>query len=71
MRLAPPELSVDDALVAVERYGGLSCVLGQVTDAERATLYTSMGVSAVYNPARTRSALASTPLLQQRVGGGT
>jgi hypothetical protein len=41
-----------------------------VTDAERATLFASIGVSAVYNPDRNDVQLeGSSPLLQQRVGG--
>jgi len=49
LELSPPTLSVDEVLAIVERCGGLTGVLREATDAERATLYNSLGVSAVYN----------------------
>ncbi len=49
MQLAQPVLSVDEVLSVVERHGGLTGVLREATDAERATLYSSLGVSAVYD----------------------
>jgi len=49
MELSPPTLSVDEVLAVVKCYGGLTGVLREATEAERATLYNSLGVSAVYN----------------------
>jgi site-specific DNA recombinase len=49
MELSPPTLSLDEVLAVVERCGGLTGMLREATDAERATLYNSLGVSAVYN----------------------
>jgi hypothetical protein len=46
----------------VERCGGLAGVLDEATDAERATLYASMGVSAVYNPERNEVRLGVDPV---------
>ena len=71
MALEPPTLAVDDVLGAIERFGGIGGVLEHATTEERAALYASIGVSAVYDSHRNKSAWASTPLLQQRVGGGT
>jgi site-specific DNA recombinase len=49
MRLAPPTLSVEEIVAVVEHCGGLTAVLHQATDEERAALYEAIGVSAVYN----------------------
>ena len=49
MELLPPNLSVDEVLAIVERFGGLTGVLREASDAERAKLYNSLGVSAAYN----------------------
>jgi hypothetical protein len=49
MELATPALSFDEVLEVVERFGGLPGILHEATDDERAPLYASMGVSAVYN----------------------
>ena len=60
--LAPPALSVEEVLNVVERCGGLAGVLDEATDAERATLYASIGVSAVYNPDRNEVRLGVDPV---------
>ena len=62
MELAPPTLSVEEVLAVVERCGGLAGVLDEATDAERAALYASMGVSAVYNPERNEVRLGVDPV---------
>jgi hypothetical protein len=62
MELAPPTLSVDEVLAVVERCGGLAGVLQEATDAERAALYASIGVSAVYNPERNEVRLGVDPV---------
>jgi hypothetical protein len=49
MELATPALSFDEVLEVVERLGGLPGILHEATDDERAPLYASMGVSAVYS----------------------
>ena len=54
-----------------DRCGGFAGVIEEATDTDtRRCALTSMGVTAVYDPGATRSALASTPLLQQRVRRG-
>jgi hypothetical protein len=50
--LVTTALSVDEVLAVVEHFGGLVGVLHQATDAEPASLYASMGVSAGYNAER-------------------
>ena len=60
--LVPPELSVEQVLKAVERWGGLAGVLDEATDAERAALYASIGVSAVYDPNRNEVRLGVDPV---------
>jgi hypothetical protein len=62
MELAPPTLSVEEVLAVVERCGGLAGVLNEATDTERAALYASMGVSAVYNPERNEVRLGVDPV---------
>ncbi len=48
-QLAPPVLSVEEIVAVVDHCGGLTGVLHQTIDEERAALYEAMGVSAVYN----------------------
>jgi len=67
MRLAPPTLSVEEIVAVVEHCGGLTGILHQGADAERAALYEAIGV----RPSTTKSDSEPTPLLQQRVGGAT
>ncbi len=62
VELAPPTLSVEEVLAVVERCGGLAGVLDVATDTERVALYTSMGVSAVYNPDRNEVRLGVDPV---------
>ena len=63
MELLPPNLSVDEVLAIVERCGGLTGVLREASDAERAKLYNSLGVSAAYNAESNEVRLEWTPLL--------
>jgi site-specific DNA recombinase len=60
--LAAPSLSVEDVLTAVERCGGLAGLLSEATTTERAELYTSMGVSAVFDPDRNEVRLGVDPV---------
>ena len=62
MQLAPPSLSVEEILAVVEHCGGLTGVLHQATDEERAALYDAIGVSAVYNPERNEVRLGVDPV---------
>jgi hypothetical protein len=38
MQLAPPSLSIEEIVAVVERCGGLTGILDQATDVERAAL---------------------------------
>jgi hypothetical protein len=60
--LAPPTTSVEDVLAVIERCGGLAGVLQQATDEELAGLYTSRGVSVVYDPERNEVRLGVDPV---------
>lgn len=62
LQLSPPELAVSDVLAAVERCGGLAGLLANAPATERAALYASMGVSAVYNPDRNEIRLGVDPV---------
>jgi hypothetical protein len=62
LELAPPKTSVEEVLAVVERCGGLAAVLQKATDEELAALYTSMGVSAVYDPERNEVRLGVDPV---------
>jgi hypothetical protein len=62
MELAPPTLSVDEVLAVIGNFGGLAGVLDRATETERAALYASMGVSAVYNPERNEVRLGVDPV---------
>jgi hypothetical protein len=62
MELSAPMLSVDDVLAVVERHGGLTGLLHEATDAERASLYSSLGVSAVYDAENNQVLLGVDPV---------
>jgi hypothetical protein len=62
MQLAPPTLSVDEIVAAVEHCGGLTGVLHQATDEERAGLYEAIGVSAVYDAESNKVRLGVDPV---------
>ncbi len=62
MQLAPPSPTTVEIVAAVAHCGGLSAILGQPTDDERAAVYESIGVSAVYNPERNQVRLAADPV---------
>jgi hypothetical protein len=62
MQLAPPSLSIEEIVAVVERCGGLTGILHQATDVERASLYEAIGVSAVYNPERNQVRLGADPV---------
>jgi hypothetical protein len=62
MELAPQAVSVDEVLEVVEHFGGLTAILHEATNDERAALYASIGVSAVYNPERHEVRLGVDPV---------
>ena len=62
MQLAPPTLSTEEIVAAVEHCGGLTGILHQATDEERAALYEAIGVSAVYNPEHNQVRLGADPV---------
>ena len=62
MQLAPPSLSTEEIIAAVEHCGGLTGLLRQATDEERTALYEAIGVSAVYNPERNQVRLGADPV---------
>jgi hypothetical protein len=62
MQLAPPSLSIEEIVAVVERCGGLTGILHQATDVERAAPYEAIGVSAVYNPERNQVRLGADPV---------
>jgi hypothetical protein len=62
MQLAPPSLSIEEIVAVVGRCGGLTGILHQATDVERAALYEAIGVSAVYNPERNQVRLGADPV---------
>jgi hypothetical protein len=62
MQLAPPSLSTEEIIAAVEHCGGLTGVLHEATDEERAALYEAIGVSAVYNPEHNQVRLGADPV---------
>jgi hypothetical protein len=64
-QLAPPSLSTEEVLAAVEHCGGLTGILHQATDEERAALYEAIGVSAVYNPEHNQLRLGAAPVASQ------
>jgi DNA invertase Pin-like site-specific DNA recombinase len=62
IQLAPPTLSIEEIVAAVERCGGLTGILYQATGEERAALYEAIGVSAVYDPERNQVRLGADPV---------
>ena len=62
MQLAPPTLSTEEIVAAVEHCGGLTGILRQATDEERAELYEAIGVSVVYNPEHNQIRLGADPV---------
>ncbi len=61
-QLAPPSLSVEEIVAAVEQCGGLAGVLHQADDEERAALYDAIGVSVVYDPGNNQVRLGVDPV---------
>ena len=61
-QLTPPSLSTEEIVAAVEHCGGLTGLLHQATDEERAALYEAIGVSAVYNPEHNQVRLGADPV---------
>jgi site-specific DNA recombinase len=62
LQLAPPTLSTEEIVAVVERCGGLTGILRQATDEERAALYEAIGVSAVYNSEHNQVRLGADPV---------
>ncbi len=62
MQLAPPSLSTGEIVAVVEHCGGLTGIIHQATDEERAALYEAIGVSAVYNPEHNQVRLGADPV---------
>ena len=71
MQLAPPSLSIEEIVAAVEHCGGLTGILHQATDEERAALYEAIGVSAVYNPEHNQVRLGADPVASNVCRRGT
>jgi intracellular sulfur oxidation DsrE/DsrF family protein len=61
-QLAPPSLSTEEIIAVVEHCGGLTGILHQATDEERAALYAAIGVGAVYNPQHNQVRLGADPV---------
>ena len=61
MQLAPLSLSTEEIIAVVEHCGGLTGLLHQATDEERAALYESIGGSAVYYPQHNQVRLCADP----------
>jgi hypothetical protein len=70
MELEVPALSVDQVLATIERFGGIAEVLERSTHAERAALYTSMGVTALDDPVRNEVRVGVDPVASTVVSEG-
>jgi site-specific DNA recombinase len=55
---APSPMSVGHVLAVVERFGSMAAVLAEADQADRATFYEALGVTATYDPASRRAELA-------------